>query len=97
MIWLEKHINLKNKHSLHMRPAQRVVEVATRYDSEVRALKDQVDCNCKSILDMILFVEHMARATAKDDHAFVFRARGRDAQEALDALSELVDDHFGLK
>ncbi|MGD0089743.1 MAG: HPr family phosphocarrier protein [Planctomycetota bacterium] len=96
MIWLEKTINLKNKHNLHMRPAQRIVEVASRYNAEVRALKDQVDCNCKSILDMIEFAAHMVRATAEDDHSFIFRARGKDAQEALDALSDLVEDHFGL-
>ena len=95
--WLVKHINLKNKHNLHMRPAQRIVEVATRYKAEVHALKDQMDCNCKSILDMIEFAAHMVRATAEDDHSFVFRAQGKDAQQALDALGELVDDRFGLE
>lgn len=96
VVWLEKHINLKNKHNLHMRPAQRIVEVATRYSAEVRAVKDHMNCNCKSILDMIEFAAHMVRATAEDDHSFVFRAQGKEAQQALDALSELVDDHFGL-
>jgi len=97
VVWLEKHINLKNKHNLHMRPAQRIVEVAKRYHAEVRALKDHMDCNCKSILDMIEFAAHMVRATAEDDHSFVFRAQGKDAQQALDALGELVDDRFGLE
>lgn len=96
MVWQEKHINLKNKHNLHMRPAQRIVEVASRFHAEVRAVKDQMDCDCKSILDMIEFAAHMVRATAEDDHAFTFRARGKDSQQALDALSTLVDDHFGL-
>jgi len=94
--WLEKPISLKNKHALHMRPAQRIVEVASRYRADIRAIKDQLDCNAKSILDMIEFAAHMVRATAEDDHTFLFRARGNDAQQALDALGELVDDRFGL-
>jgi len=95
--WLEKSISLKNKHGLHMRPAQRIVELAGKFDSDIRAVKDDMDCNAKSILDMIEFAAHMVRSTAEDDHSFVFRASGNDAQEALDALGELVNERFGLE
>ena len=95
--WLEKKISLKDKHGLHMRPAQRIVEVAGRFRSDVRAVKNSMDCNAKSILDMIEFAAHMVRETAEGDNDFVFRARGEDAQEALDALDDLVDGRFGLE
>ena len=95
--WLEKTINLKNKHGLHMRPAQRIVELASRYQADIRAVKDTMDCNAKSILDMIEFAAHMVRATAEDDHSFIFRASGSDAEEALAALGSLVNDRFGLE
>ena len=95
--WLEKKIVLKDKHGLHMRPAQRIVEVAGRFRSDVRAVKNSMDCNAKSILDMIEFAAHMVRETAEGDDSFVFRARGDDAQEALDALDDLVDRRFGLE
>ena len=95
--WLEKNIDLKNKHGLHMRPAQRIVELASRYNSDIRAVKDKLDCNAKSILDMIEFAAHMVRSTADDDNSFKFRANGEDAQVALDALSRLVEEHFGLE
>jgi len=62
--WLERNIDLKNKHGLHMRPAQRIVEVASKYKSDIRAVKDEMDCNAKSILDMIEFAAHMALSTA---------------------------------
>jgi phosphocarrier protein HPr len=94
--WLEKNIDLKNKHGLHMRPAQKIVEVASKFHSDVRAVKDDMDCNAKSILDMIEFAAHMVRSTADDDNSFLFRASGDDAQQALDALGELVNDRFGL-
>jgi phosphocarrier protein HPr len=94
--WLEKNIDLKDKHSLHMRPAQRIVETATKFRSDIRAVKNGLDCNAKSILDMIDFAYHMVRATEKDDHTFTLRASGEDAQQALDALSELINERFGL-
>jgi len=95
--WLERSIDLKNKHGLHMRPAQRIVEVAGKFHSDIRAVKNGRDCNAKSILDMIEFAAHMVRATAEDDNTFVFRANGEDAREALDALTELVNERFGLE
>ena len=96
-VWLERQIDLKNKHGLHMRPAQKIVEVASKYKSDVRAVKDGMDCNAKSILDMIEFAAHMVRATAEHDNSFKFRASGMDAEQALDALATLVDQHFGLE
>src|ERR1051326_760912 len=95
--WLEKTIDLKNKHGLHMRPAQRIVEVAGKFRSDVRAVKNGMDCNAKSILDMIEFAAHMVRSTADDDNTFLFRASGDDAQAALEALGALVNDKFGLE
>lgn len=80
-----------------MRPAQRIVEISAKYAADVRAVKDNLDCNAKSILDMIEFAAYMVRGTADADNSFVFRASGSDAQEALDALSSLVNDHFGLE
>lgn len=94
--WLEKNINLANKHGLHMRPAQRIVEVATKFKADVRACKDAHDYNAKSILDMIEFAAHMVGNTAEHDSSFVFRSKGDDAQAALEALSTLVDERFGL-
>ena len=95
--WLEKNINLAHKHGLHMRPAQRIVEVAKKFKCDVRACKNELDFNAKSILDMIEFAAHMVGKTASEDNTFVFRASGEDAQEALDALGSLVDDSFGLE
>jgi phosphotransferase system HPr (HPr) family protein len=95
--WLEKEINLTDKHSLHLRPAQRIVETASRFKADVRACKDPVDLNAKSILDMMEFVAHMARNTQDGDNTFCFRAQGEDAGAALLALEILVNARFGLE
>jgi phosphotransferase system HPr (HPr) family protein len=95
--WFERNINLAHKHGLHMRPAQRIVEVASKFKADVRACKGDLDFNAKSILDMIEFAAHMVGKTTDDDNTFVFRASGDDAQPALDALEKLVDERFGLE
>jgi phosphotransferase system HPr (HPr) family protein len=79
-----------------MRPAQRIVETASRFHADIRALKDHMDMSAKSILDMIEFAAYMVNRAAQDDSEFTFRARGPDAEQALGALSQLVDEHFGL-
>jgi phosphotransferase system HPr (HPr) family protein len=94
--WLERQISLRDKHKLHMRPAQRLVETASRFGSEIRAVKDQLDMNAKSLVDMIEFAAYMVKRTAQDDNEFTLRARGADAREALKALEELVNQRFGL-
>lgn len=95
--WIVRRINLRNKHGLHMRPAQRIVETASRYQSEVHAIKDHLDMNAKSIVDMIEFAAYMVNKAAEDDNEFHFRALGADAQEALSALDLLVNEHFGFE
>ncbi|MCK6473707.1 MAG: HPr family phosphocarrier protein [Planctomycetes bacterium] len=95
--WLERRISLKNKHGLHMRPAQKIVETASQFECEVHACKDALDMNSKSILDMIEFAAYMVNAAAADDNEFTFRARGPGAEQALEALFKLVDDRFGLE
>src|SRR4051794_32918809 len=95
--WIQREISLANKHGLHMRPAQRIVETAVKFKSDIRAVKDSIDCNAKSILDMIEFAAHMVRNTRDDDNCFLFRACGADAQEALEALGSLVEQRFNLE
>ncbi|MBE7462347.1 MAG: HPr family phosphocarrier protein [Planctomycetes bacterium] len=94
--WLTRRISLKNKHGLHMRPAQKIVETATRFQSEIRAAKDHLDFSAKSILDMIEFAAYMVNAAAHEDNEFTFKAKGPDAQAALDELDKLVNARFGL-
>lgn len=95
--WVRRQINLGGKHRLHLRPAQRIVETATLYAAEVRVVvKDHLDLNAKSILEMIEFVAYMVGQASYEDNEFHFIARGTDAAAALNALDVLVDQRFGL-
>ena len=94
-IWLERNIDLKDKHILHMRPAQRIVETAGKFKSDIRVVKDHLDVNAKNFFDVIEFAAHM-RLTAKDN-LFKLKAAGLDAEQALEALAVLCDNRFGLE
>jgi phosphotransferase system HPr (HPr) family protein len=93
--WIETQVELRNKHGLHMRPAQQVVATASEFKSEIQACAPDYNANAKSILDMIEFAAQMVNHTNNGVQTFVFRARGDDAAQALEALQELVEKHFG--
>ncbi|MCZ7645195.1 MAG: HPr family phosphocarrier protein [Planctomycetota bacterium] len=95
--WMDRRISLRNKHGLHMRPAQKIVETATGFQAEIRAIKDDLDFSAKSILDMIEFAAYMVNRASENDNEFTFRAKGPDAREALEALDLLVANRFGLE
>ena len=81
-------INLRGR-QLHMRPAQVIAEVASKYHSEIRAVNEHVDVNAKSLVEMIEFVAHMANSSGK----FSFRAHGPDAKDAVSALEAAIEKH----
>jgi len=94
--WLTRRIDLPEQDGLHLRAAQRIVETTCRFDSEVRATKDHVDVNAKSLLDMIEFAAYIVSKASEEDKGFHFRAQGTDAAEALGALDALVNQRIGL-
>lgn len=84
-----RELTLVNTHGLHLRPASRFVAVANRFESEILVSVDGSDeGNGKSILDL------SARAAEKGARIRI-RARGADAEEALEALARLVASGFG--
>lgn len=81
-------LTIANKYGLHARPAAEFVKLANRFASDVWVSKDDVEVNGKSIMGvMMLAAEHGS--------TIVVRARGDDAEQALDALRTLVAGGFG--
>lgn len=79
---------IRNKHGLHARPAAEFVKVANRFNAEVWVAKEDLEVSGKSIMGvMMLAAEHGS--------TLAIRADGEDAAAALDALSTLIDSHFG--
>jgi phosphocarrier protein len=84
----ERTVQIVNKNGLHARPAAEIVKLAAKFQSDITVVKEDLDVNGKSIMGvMMLAAEHGSSIT--------FRAEGPDAEQALDALAQLVGSKFG--
>ena len=84
----EAEIEIKNAEGLHMRPAMQFVEIANRFNSEIKVSNGDTNVDGKSIMNI-----SMLAATCGTK--LRIRAKGPDAREAINALRELVEEkHF---
>jgi phosphotransferase system HPr (HPr) family protein len=82
---LKKNVKVKNKQGLHARPAALFVQLANKFDSKITVTKEDQEVNGKSIMGILMLA-------AEKDSEIIITAEGEDAQEALDALEQLVDN-----
>ena len=76
-----------NAWGLHLRPADKFVSVAKRFQSEIRVYFNGRETDGKSILDL-------STLAADCGSVLEIEGRGVDAEAAVAALCELVDAHF---
>ena len=86
---VSKTTTILNKQGLHARPATAMVNTAAKYKSEIFISKDEKKVNGKSILGLLVLA-------AESGSTLTIEATGPDENEAVDALVELVADHFGM-
>lgn len=79
----EKNVVVKLKTGLHARPAALFVQEANKYAAEIFVHKEEKKVNAKSIMGI------MSLAISTNTEIKI-SAEGADAQEAVDALSEIV-------
>lgn len=84
---LERTVTIVNRLGLHARAAARLVTLASRFPCEVRVRADSREVSGKSIMGVLML------AAAKGTHITLV-AEGEQAQEALDALADLVAARF---
>ena len=85
---VEAELVITNRQGLHARACQAFVHLASRFRAEVFVLRDGVEVNGKSILGVMMLA-------AEPGAAIRVRAEGPDEDEAVAALSKLVEDKFG--
>ena len=84
----ETTVEIKNADGLHMRPAMQFVEIANRFDSEIKVSNGDANVDGKSIMNI-----SMLAATCGTK--LRISAKGPDARQAINALRELVEEkHF---
>lgn len=85
---IKKDVVLKNETGLHARPASLFVKEAAKYTSDIFIVKEEKEFNAKSIMGIL------SMGAGKGDTISI-QAKGDDAEEAVNALVELVDNNFG--
>lgn len=83
----ERSVRIVNRAGLHARPAAEFVKLAGDFSSEITVEKDGLQVNGKSIMGVLMLA-------AEQGSALRISAVGDDAQEAVEALCELVDAGF---
>jgi phosphotransferase system HPr (HPr) family protein len=84
----ETTLTVRHKVGLHARPAALFVQTAKKFNSDIRVSHDEREANAKSILTVLTL-------GAEQGAVITIRAEGEDADEALAALTALVEDNFG--
>ncbi len=88
MAMVEKDFQIQNELGLHARPAALFVQTANNFKSEIMVEKGSQRVNGKSIMGIMML------AAAKGSTIKV-KAKGQDADDAIDALQKLVHSKFG--
>lgn len=85
---IERQATIVNQDGLHARPAAQIVRLANTFDSHIELCKDGMGVNGKSIMGVMMLA-------AECGSSITIRADGPDAEQAVDALTTLVESGFG--
>ena len=83
-----RSVTVTNELGMHARAAARFVNLATRFESQIRVGRDTRVMDGKSIMGILLLAA--ARGTT-----ITISADGPDEASAIDALARLVESGFG--
>jgi phosphoenolpyruvate-protein phosphotransferase/dihydroxyacetone kinase phosphotransfer subunit len=80
-----------NAHGLHLRPAARLVQAASRFQAEVQVANPQRDLPPVPASSL----NGITTLGLAPGQTILFRARGPEARQALEALRRLAEERFG--
>lgn len=84
---VEKTVKLVNEVGLHARPASIFIQEAVKFVSDIFVEKDEKVYNAKSIMSIL------SMGASKGD-TITLRAEGEDAEQAIEALVDLIEHHL---
>lgn len=80
---------INNPQGLHARPAELLARTAMKFESDIELVRDDHTADAKSIL-------HILTLGAGQGTEVLVQARGADAQEALEAITRLIESDFAV-
>ena len=83
----ETSVEITNERGLHARASAKFVKLAATFDAEVTVSKDGATVDARSIMGLMMLA-------AGPGSQIVIHAEGAEADQAVEALSELVANRF---
>ena len=80
-------LDIINQLGLHARAAEKLTHTAEKFSSTISVSKDDIQINAKSIMQVMMLA-------AGKGSEITIHAEGDDAEEALAALAELINNYF---
>jgi phosphocarrier protein HPr len=79
---------IRNRAGMHARAAVKFVQLAAHFKSEIKVWREGASVNGKSIMGLLTLVAALG-------YTITIEAEGPDAEAAVAALADLVDNGFG--
>lgn len=84
---VEASVTIQNRLGLHARPAMSFVDAAASFDADIKVRKGEQVVDGKSIMQLMMLA-------ATQGTELIISADGSDADDAVNALQQLVDSKF---
>lgn len=84
---VKRVVVVPNKQGMHARPAEMFVRRAQQFQSKIEIVRNGDRVEAKSIMNLLTL-------GATQGTKLVIEAEGSDAQEAVDALAEVIEKDF---
>jgi phosphocarrier protein NPr len=88
VVTLTKTLTIRNPKGLHVRAATMLANALKAFEAEVTLSHGEQSANAKSVMHLLLL-------TAAQGSQVEVSAVGNQAQEALEAVSSVIEDGFG--
>ena len=85
---MERTVEIVNRNGLHARPAAEIVKLSSRFKCDITIVRDDLEVNGKSIMGVMMLA-------AEFGSNILVRANGPDAEQAVNAIADLVAAKFG--
>jgi phosphocarrier protein len=85
---ISRDFTISNKLGLHARPSAQLTQAASRFSSDIHISRGARRVNAKSIMGVMMLA-------AGQGSTVTVEAEGEDAEQAVQAIGQLIDSGFG--
>jgi phosphocarrier protein len=85
---ISRDFTISNKLGLHARPSAQLTQAASRFSSDIHVSRGARRVNAKSIMGVMMLA-------AGQGSTVTVEAEGEDAEQAVQAIGQLINDGFG--